>query len=55
MFGTNLTFNKDIWPSASVSMAKSSLKDHVPNVFKLTESYVFFLAALEQEARMVCC
>ena len=40
-----LHFNKEIWPSSSVSAVKSSLKDHLLNVCKLTESYFFFLAA----------
>ena len=40
-----LHFNKEIWPSSSVSTVKSSLKDHLLNVFKLTESYFFVLAS----------
>ena len=39
-----LQFNKEIWPSSSVSTVKSSLKDHLLNIFKLTESCFFFLA-----------
>ena len=41
--------NKEIWPLASVSVAKSLLEDHLLNV-KLTEWYFFFLAALEWSA-----
>ena len=35
---------KEIWASSSVSIVKSSPKDYLLNVFKLLETYFFFLA-----------
>ena len=58
MFGTNLAFQQRVLAleiSFHSEIVTKLVKDHLLNVFKLTESYFFLLCTLEQEAIMIRC